>query len=45
MKKNWERFAKVFDDKLVFDDGPPVYPSVEKKMIIFNNVRYQKYQM
>jgi hypothetical protein len=39
MKKNWEKFAKVFDDR------PPVYPSVEKKMIIFNNVSYQKYQM
>jgi hypothetical protein len=21
MKKNWERSAKVFDDKLMFDDG------------------------
>jgi hypothetical protein len=44
MKKNWERFVKVFDDRLMFDDGP-IYLSVEKKVIIFNNVSYQKYQM
>jgi hypothetical protein len=25
MEKNWERSAKVFDDRLVFGDGP-VYP-------------------
>jgi hypothetical protein len=31
MKKNWERFAKVFDDRLVFDDGP-IYPSEGKKV-------------
>jgi hypothetical protein len=26
MKKNWERFAKVFSHKQVTDDGP-VYPN------------------
>jgi hypothetical protein len=36
--------AKVFNEWLMFDDGL-VYPSVEKKVIIFNNVSYQKYQM
>jgi hypothetical protein len=26
MEKNWKRSAKVFDDKLVFDDEP-IYPN------------------
>ncbi len=34
----------MFNDRLMFDDGL-LYPSVEKKVIIFNNVSYQKYQM
>ncbi len=25
MEKNWERFTKVFDDKIMFDNGP-IYP-------------------
>ncbi len=36
MDKNWEKFAKVFCDRLVFDDGLfyPSYKHRQKKTIV-----------